>query len=146
MFGNINSIANHHHRMLAALLSRQREQHPLVHTVTDIILDGQFYMQSFFSHSAKVIHQPPFSSVPITKPISRITPSQRHAIEPSSRRTQDTANGYNGVTKTLEYGNETWLPSFRDPSHGSHDCGCCSRQSPNSPTRVIPIRNRCPCS
>lgn len=39
VFGNVNAISNHHHRMLGALFSRQREQHPLVQSVTDIILD-----------------------------------------------------------------------------------------------------------
>jgi hypothetical protein len=29
VFGNIDAISGHHHRMLAALFSRQREQHPL---------------------------------------------------------------------------------------------------------------------
>lgn len=41
VFGNFSAISRHHRRMLAALLSRQREQHPLVQSVTDIILDSQ---------------------------------------------------------------------------------------------------------
>jgi RHO1 GDP-GTP exchange protein 1/2 len=39
--------------MLAALFSRQREQHPLVQSVTDIILDGNFDLPHFFSRNTK---------------------------------------------------------------------------------------------
>ncbi|KAJ7066963.1 hypothetical protein C8F01DRAFT_1119758 [Mycena amicta] len=39
VFGNLDQIVAHHERMLAALFSRQREQHPVVQSVSDIILD-----------------------------------------------------------------------------------------------------------
>jgi hypothetical protein len=39
VFGNLSKILDHHQRMLASLFSRQRDQHPLVQSVADIILD-----------------------------------------------------------------------------------------------------------
>ncbi|KAF9468071.1 hypothetical protein BDZ94DRAFT_1209777 [Collybia nuda] len=39
VFGNLSQIVAHHQRMLGALFSRQREQHPLVLSISDIILD-----------------------------------------------------------------------------------------------------------
>ncbi|EJF64968.1 hypothetical protein DICSQDRAFT_159921 [Dichomitus squalens LYAD-421 SS1] len=39
-FFNINQILAHHQRMLSALFDRQREQFPLVQSLTDIILDN----------------------------------------------------------------------------------------------------------
>ncbi|KAF9648739.1 hypothetical protein BDM02DRAFT_3155589 [Thelephora ganbajun] len=46
VFGNIEAISSHHHRMLAALFSRQREQHPLVQSVTDVVLDTSLLFRS----------------------------------------------------------------------------------------------------
>ena len=43
VFGNLNQILLQHQYLLAELFERQREQHPLVHSVADIILDGKFY-------------------------------------------------------------------------------------------------------
>ncbi|KAJ7158753.1 hypothetical protein C8R46DRAFT_1110175 [Mycena filopes] len=39
VFGNLDQVVAHHQRMLAALFARQREQHPVVQSVSDIILD-----------------------------------------------------------------------------------------------------------
>lgn len=39
VFGNLNQIIAHHERMLGALFARQREQHPLVQSIADIVLD-----------------------------------------------------------------------------------------------------------
>ncbi|KAF8968138.1 hypothetical protein BDZ97DRAFT_1916355 [Flammula alnicola] len=39
VFGNLREILSHHQRLLAALFARQREQHPLIQSVADIILD-----------------------------------------------------------------------------------------------------------
>lgn len=108
VFGNVSAISSHHHRMLGALLSRQREQHPLVQSVTDIILDSQYDVPGPFFHTTlRHAYQPHFSSAPITKHISRATLSPKLDIDLSSRRTQAIGNGCNGVTSTLEYGNET---------------------------------------
>lgn len=41
VFWNLRDILAHHQRMLAALFARQREQHPLVQSVADIILDSE---------------------------------------------------------------------------------------------------------
>ena len=54
VFCNIDAIASHHDRMLGALFSRQREQHPLVQSVTDIILDSQSGLPSFLLRNAKI--------------------------------------------------------------------------------------------
>ncbi|KAL1739958.1 hypothetical protein HDZ31DRAFT_48462 [Schizophyllum fasciatum] len=39
VFGNVAQILAHHQLMLAALFARQREQHPLIQSVADIVLD-----------------------------------------------------------------------------------------------------------
>jgi hypothetical protein len=39
VFWNLGKLLEHHQRMLASLLTRQRDQHPLVQSVADIILD-----------------------------------------------------------------------------------------------------------
>ncbi|KAJ7126987.1 hypothetical protein C8R44DRAFT_780128 [Mycena epipterygia] len=39
VFGNLDQVVAHHQRMLGTLFARQREQHPLVQSVSDIILD-----------------------------------------------------------------------------------------------------------
>ena len=41
VFWNLNEILIHHRRMLESLFSRQRDQHPLVQSVADIILDSE---------------------------------------------------------------------------------------------------------
>jgi len=56
VFGNVDALSNHHHRLLAALFSRQREQHPLVQSVTDIILDSQSDIAIFPLCNAKAYH------------------------------------------------------------------------------------------
>jgi hypothetical protein len=40
VFWNLNEILAHHKRMLRSLFARQRDQHPLVQSVADIILDS----------------------------------------------------------------------------------------------------------
>ncbi|CAK5268518.1 unnamed protein product [Mycena citricolor] len=39
VFGNLNQVLMHHQRMLGALFARQREQHPVVQSIADIVLD-----------------------------------------------------------------------------------------------------------
>jgi RHO1 GDP-GTP exchange protein 1/2 len=46
VFGNLNAILDHHQRMLASLFVRQRDQHPLVQSVADIILDRKLYLST----------------------------------------------------------------------------------------------------
>ncbi|TFY66575.1 hypothetical protein EVG20_g4514 [Dentipellis fragilis] len=46
VFGNIDKILGHHQRMLASLFDRQREQHPLVQSVADIVLDNALLMMN----------------------------------------------------------------------------------------------------
>ena len=41
VFGNLREILSHHQRILGALFARQREQHPLIQSVSDIILDSE---------------------------------------------------------------------------------------------------------
>lgn len=40
VFWNLNQIRVRHERMLVALFERQREQHPIVQSVADIILES----------------------------------------------------------------------------------------------------------
>jgi hypothetical protein len=41
VFWNIDEITAHHRRMLDELFKRQREEHPVVLSVSDIILDSK---------------------------------------------------------------------------------------------------------
>ncbi|KAF8269572.1 Dbl homology domain-containing protein, partial [Lactarius quietus] len=55
VFWNLGRILEHHQRMLGSLLTRQRDQHPLVQSVADIILDYAFRFtpeyESYIKHS-----------------------------------------------------------------------------------------------
>ncbi|KAF5377347.1 hypothetical protein D9757_007993 [Collybiopsis confluens] len=44
VFGNFSQILSHHQRMLGSLFERQREQHPLLQSIADIILDGMYHL------------------------------------------------------------------------------------------------------
>jgi RHO1 GDP-GTP exchange protein 1/2 len=50
VFYNIDGILAHEKRMLAALFLRQREQHPIVQSVADIILESKVLMSMSLSH------------------------------------------------------------------------------------------------
>ncbi|KAJ7170691.1 hypothetical protein C8R43DRAFT_1149693 [Mycena crocata] len=39
VFGNLDQLVSHHQHMLGALFARQREQHPVIQSISDIILD-----------------------------------------------------------------------------------------------------------
>lgn len=39
VFWNFSSLLRHHQRMLASLFNRQRDQHPIIQSISDIILD-----------------------------------------------------------------------------------------------------------
>jgi hypothetical protein len=51
VFWNLNEILAHHRRMLRSLFSRQRDQHPVVQSVADIILDSMFLFREHASSS-----------------------------------------------------------------------------------------------
>jgi len=55
VFWNLSEILAHHRRMLKSLFSRQRDQHPLVQSVADIILDNALLFtpeyESYIKHS-----------------------------------------------------------------------------------------------
>lgn len=55
VFWNLNEILAHHKRMLRSLFARQRDQHPLVQSVADIILDNALQFtpeyESYIKHS-----------------------------------------------------------------------------------------------
>lgn len=40
VFGNLPTILAHHERMLGSLFARQRDQHPLIQSIADIVLDS----------------------------------------------------------------------------------------------------------
>ncbi len=40
VFANLSEILGYHQRMLDALFQRQREQHPLIQSVADVILES----------------------------------------------------------------------------------------------------------
>ena len=43
VFWNMDEILSHHQRLLDKLFERQREQHPLVESIGDVVLDGESY-------------------------------------------------------------------------------------------------------
>jgi RHO1 GDP-GTP exchange protein 1/2 len=38
VFWNLDAILEHHQRLVAALFERQRDQHPIVQSVSDVVL------------------------------------------------------------------------------------------------------------
>ncbi|KAI0635913.1 hypothetical protein C8Q77DRAFT_1100369 [Trametes polyzona] len=53
VFFNLDNILAHHRRLLAALFERQREQHPLVQSFSDIILDNSLLFQADYEDYIK---------------------------------------------------------------------------------------------
>jgi hypothetical protein len=51
VFWNLDEILIHHRRMLESLFSRQRDQHPLVQSVADIILDSESSFRNIHNFS-----------------------------------------------------------------------------------------------
>ncbi|GLB40420.1 putative CNH domain containing protein [Lyophyllum shimeji] len=58
VFGNLDIILAQHKRMLAALFARQREQHPLVQSVADIILDAVLGSEFRSAYETYIKHYP----------------------------------------------------------------------------------------
>ncbi|KAG6849784.1 hypothetical protein H0H93_005170 [Arthromyces matolae] len=58
VFGNLNHVLSQHQRLLAELFARQREQHPLVQTVSDIILDAVLKTDFRSAYEAYIKHYP----------------------------------------------------------------------------------------
>ncbi|KAF9025814.1 hypothetical protein BDZ89DRAFT_1068060 [Hymenopellis radicata] len=58
VFGNLSQILVHHQRILAALFDRQREQHPFVITISDIILDATLKADYRSSYETYIKHYP----------------------------------------------------------------------------------------
>lgn len=77
VFFNLDEIRTHHQRMLAALFDRQRDQHPLLQSVADIILDSKP-----LSTLRVLSHQVPSSQSALTPGIRGV-----HKALPSRRGT-----------------------------------------------------------
>jgi hypothetical protein len=79
VFWNLDQISVHHERMLAALFERQLDQHPVVQSVTDIVLESELTSKILNSS-----HSTPFSlfSVPIGVRILHQTLSTRRREAP----------------------------------------------------------------
>ncbi|KAG6842316.1 hypothetical protein C0991_010604 [Blastosporella zonata] len=58
VFGNLSSILAQHQRLLAELFERQREQHPLVQSVADIILDAALKSDFRSAYETYIKHYP----------------------------------------------------------------------------------------
>ncbi|KAH9903012.1 hypothetical protein C8Q73DRAFT_798049 [Cubamyces lactineus] len=56
VFFNIDDILAHHRRLLAALFARQREQHPLIQSLSDIVLDNSLLFRN--DYEAYIKHYP----------------------------------------------------------------------------------------
>lgn len=55
VFWNMDEILAYHRHMLRSLFSRQRDQHPLVQSIADIILDSTFV---FWEHALSFLTLP----------------------------------------------------------------------------------------
>ncbi|KAI0359880.1 hypothetical protein OH77DRAFT_1419213 [Trametes cingulata] len=53
VFCNLDAILAHHYRLLAALFARQRDQHPLVQSLSDIILDNSLLFRNDYESYIK---------------------------------------------------------------------------------------------
>ncbi|KAH9949942.1 hypothetical protein B0H21DRAFT_725350 [Amylocystis lapponica] len=53
VFFNLDQILAHHQRMLGALFERQRDQHPLIQSIADIILDTSFLFRTDYEEYIK---------------------------------------------------------------------------------------------
>ncbi|KAH7930131.1 hypothetical protein BV22DRAFT_1028615 [Leucogyrophana mollusca] len=53
VFWNLSQILDHHRRMLASLFARQADQHPLVQSVTDILLETSFQFRNDYESYIK---------------------------------------------------------------------------------------------
>ncbi|PPR07542.1 hypothetical protein CVT26_002447, partial [Gymnopilus dilepis] len=58
VFGNLRQILRIHQRLLAALFARQREQHPLIQSVSDIILDTTLKSEFRSAYETYIKHYP----------------------------------------------------------------------------------------
>ncbi|KAI0775224.1 hypothetical protein BD413DRAFT_534078 [Trametes elegans] len=56
VFFNVDEILAHHQRLLGALFSRQRDQHPLLQSLTDIILENSLHFGG--AYEAYIKHYP----------------------------------------------------------------------------------------
>ncbi|KAF5327789.1 hypothetical protein D9619_004947 [Psilocybe cf. subviscida] len=58
VFGNLNDVLVHHRRILKAVFARQREQHPLIQSVADIVLDTTLKTEFRAAYETYVKHYP----------------------------------------------------------------------------------------
>ncbi|THV07437.1 hypothetical protein K435DRAFT_710318 [Dendrothele bispora CBS 962.96] len=58
VFGNFGQILSHHQRMLGALFDRQREQHPLIQSIADIVLDTTLKQDFRTGYEIYIKHYP----------------------------------------------------------------------------------------
>ncbi|TRM64679.1 hypothetical protein BD626DRAFT_547079 [Schizophyllum amplum] len=58
VFGNVDQILAHHQLMLAALFARQRDQHPLIQSIADIILDTTLKSTFRATYEVYIKHYP----------------------------------------------------------------------------------------
>ncbi|KAJ3714271.1 hypothetical protein C8R42DRAFT_255481 [Lentinula raphanica] len=58
VFGNFSQILAHHQRMLGALFARQRDQHPLIQSIADIVLDTTLKADFRSAYETYIKHYP----------------------------------------------------------------------------------------
>ncbi|KAF9267744.1 hypothetical protein L218DRAFT_970604 [Marasmius fiardii PR-910] len=58
VFGNFGQILSHHQRTLAALFARQRDQHPLIQSLADIVLDATLKNDFRSAYEVYIKHYP----------------------------------------------------------------------------------------
>ena len=100
VFSNLNNIKEHHEIMIAALFARQRDQHPLVTSIADIILDRPSFPPMLLELSSNFILQAYSILRQITKPTLKTTHSQKPNISPNTNVTPATNSSSLNVLKT----------------------------------------------
>lgn len=98
-----------HEHMLEALFERQREQHPLVQSVADIVLECEpIPCTSFLKTGLTLnVHQPPLNFRETMNPTLNTIPLQSNGTGLSSNTTNAIKSSCKNVHKIHESENET---------------------------------------
>lgn len=113
VFWNLRDILVHHQRMLGELFVRQRDQHPLIQSVTDIILDSMPYVPHPRADANSYLKHPCFGATNMNL-TSNTTLSQRPGIALNSNEASHIGSSYRSALMTLASANVTSSPSFHD--------------------------------
>ena len=118
VFSNMSSILDHHRVLLSNLFERQREQHPLILSVTDVVLAGapsDFLVDPKQCTEAVVLQLFAFSATSMNY-TSNIIPYQKPVIVQNSNAIQSTKPSSSSAAKIPGSANGTFSHFYPDPS------------------------------